>query len=221
VYNLIPLLEKSSSPRVISVLAAGLEGKLDMDDLDRHKNYSVMKATKSAITMTDLMFEEFAKLHPTISFIHSHPGKVGTHIVDRMLGNIPGVLWYPAQIPRYTIVPLYTHLLCTSPDEAGERILFLATSGRYPAAIVHEQRGKIEGFIDRPHTVPSARATIRKDGRGNGVYRTNSACEIWKDNKLLDEYHNQDVSNKVWEHTLGVWEKALKIVDEGSCVHEH
>jgi hypothetical protein len=197
---------------VISILAAGYEGQLDPQDLDRHNHYSLVKATLSAITMTDLMFEELSARHPTISFIHSFPGKVGTHILDEMLRTTPGVLWYPAQIPRYTLVPLYRHLLCTSPSVAGERTLFLATSGRYPASVVHEQ-SKVEGFVDRPKTVASARATVCIEGRGNGVYRVNAVGETCKDSKVLEKYHKEEMGKVVWEHTLGVWEKALSVAE--------
>jgi hypothetical protein len=209
--NLLPLLERSASPRVISILAAGFEGPIDKDDLERKKHYSFIKTSLGAATMTDLFFEEIAKQHPTISFIHSYPGRVGTHIVDHMLGSAPGVLWFPAQIPRYTIIPIYTHFMCMTPDEAGERTLFLATSGRFPPASDHEGAGKTAGWVERPEGVGVARSTVMKDGQGNGVYRANWNGEIQKDSKVLDQYRQEELGQRVYEHTVEVWEKALAV----------
>lgn len=207
---MIPLLERSVSPRVISILAAGFEGPIDTEDLECRKNYSFVKASRSAATMTDLMFEEIAKQHPTISFIHSYPGRVGTHILDHLLGSATGLLWYPALIPRYTIVPIYTHFLCISSDEAGERTLFLATSSKYPACKEHEVPRKVGGLVDRPFGVGVARATIMKDGAGNGVYRTNWDGEVCKENTMLEKYRTDGFGRVVYAHTLSVFEKALK-----------
>ena len=216
VVNLIPLLERSASPRVISILAAGFEGPIDPEDLERRKNYSFSKASLGAATMTDLFFEEIAKQHPTISFIHSYPGKVGTHYIDHMLGSITGPLWYPALIPRYTIIPIYTHCLCITADEAGERTLFLATSARFPAGKEHEGTGKLTGWAERPYEVGVAKATIMKDGAGNGVYRTNWNGETWRDSKILDKYRKEGLGRTVFEHTMGVFERALKAESNGN-----
>jgi len=207
---MIPLLERSASPRVISILAAGFEGPIDIKNLDCRQHYSFARASRSAATMTDLMFEHIAKRHPMISFIHSFPGRVGTHILDHMLGTASGLLWYPALIPRYTIVPLYTHLLCISAEEAGERTLFLATSAKYPAAKEHELTRKVGGWADLPYGVGAARATVMKDGVGNGVYRTTWDGESCKESKLLDGYREDSLGRLVYEHTMGVFEKAVK-----------
>jgi len=210
ILNMIPLLERSASPRVISILAAGFEGPIDIKNLDCRQHYSFARASRSAATMTDLMFEHIAKRHPMISFIHSFPGRVGTHILDHMLGTASGLLWYPALIPRYTIVPLYTHLLCISAEEAGERTLFLATSAKYPAAKEHELTRKVGGWADLPYGVGAARATVMKDGVGNGVYRTTWDGESCKESKLLDGYREDSLGRLVYEHTMGVFEKAVK-----------
>jgi hypothetical protein len=161
--------------------------------------------------MTDFMFEELAKSHPTISFIHVNPGSVGTHLMDHLLASAPGLLWYPAQIPRYTIVPIYTHFLSTSPDVAGERILFLATSCRYPPAADHEKKDHVEGFVARPVGTAAVRPTVVKDGKGNGVYRVGWNCEVCKESKILDKYRAEGLGKTVYEHTIDVWERALSV----------
>lgn len=209
--NLLPLLERSSSPRVISILAAGFEGPLNKDDLECRKNYNLIKASRAAATMTDFMFEELAKQHPTISFIHSYPGEVGTHILDKTFAAASGLWWLPAQIPRYTILPVYTHLFCITPEEAGERTLFLATTTRFPPTTDHGATGKVDGFVDRPYGVGVARSTVMKEGKGNGVYRVNSNAETSKPNKMLDQYREEGMGKVVYEHTMGVFKKALSV----------
>ena len=165
--------------------------------------------------MTDLMFEELATEHPSISFVHVNPGSVGTHLIDHLLASTPGLLWYPAQIPRYTIVPIYTHFLSTSPKVAGERILFLATSCRYPPAAAHEKKGHVDGFVERPSGIAAARPTLMKEGKGNGVYRIGWNCETCKESKILDKYREDGLGKAVFEHVASVFEKALRMESGG------
>jgi hypothetical protein len=58
--NLLPLLELSTSPRIISILCAGFEGTISPSNLEYCQNYNFVPASRSAATMTDLMFEELA-----------------------------------------------------------------------------------------------------------------------------------------------------------------
>jgi hypothetical protein len=178
-------------------LLAGFENTFDLKAIDDHTHYSLFKHTTAAGTMTTIMFEELANKHPTVSFIHSCPGSVGTNILPQMLASTPGVFWYPAQVFRYTTLPLYRHLICMTPDEAGERQLFMAISCKYPPAHDHESGGKVDGLVERP------------DGKGNGVYRVVSNGEVYKDSKVLDKYRKEGIGKTVYEHTVGVWEKAL------------
>lgn len=207
--NLLPLLSESTSPRIISILLAGSEGPLTTTDLECRQNYNLKRATASAATMTDLMFEELAISNPTISFIHVNPGFVGTHILDKALASVKGMMWLPAQIPRFTILPVYSHLLATSPDVVGERILFLATSCRYPPAADHELKGHVDGLAACPAGLPVARSTVMKEGRGNGVYRIDSNCEACKESKMLEKYREEGLGKVVLDHVEGVWERAL------------
>jgi len=214
--NLLPLLELSTSPRIISILCAGFEGTISPSDLECRQHYNFVRASRAAATMTDLMFEELAKEHPSVSFIHVNPGSVGTHLMDHFLASTPGLLWYPAQIPRYTIVPLYTHFLSTSPNVAGERILFLATSCRYPPAADHSKKGHVDGFVERPAGIAAAKPTVMKDGSGNGVYRVDWNCETCKESKILDRYRGERMGKMVFEHVMGVFERALRTESGGN-----
>ena len=165
--------------------------------------------------MTDFLFEELARQHPNISFIHHFPGKVGTNIVDDFLDHLPGLLWYGAQIPRWIILPLWNKFICMSPEEAGERTLFLATNERYPPAREHEGLGRVAGWTEIPRGVGTARSTVMRDGRGNGVYRTNWDGEVWLEMRLLEKLRGEEVGRTVWEHTMGVFERVVRRRDLG------
>jgi hypothetical protein len=190
-------------------LLAGFENTFDLKAIDDHTHYSLLKHTAAAGTMTTILFEELANKHPTVSFIHSYPGSVRTNILPQMLASTPGIFWLPAQVFRYTTLPLYRQFICMTPDEAGERQLFMATSCKYPPGHNHESGGKVDGLIERPDGCAAARPTVVMDGKGNGVYRVGSNGEAYKDSKVLDKYRKEGMGKTVYEHTVGVWEKAL------------
>ncbi|KAG8698588.1 hypothetical protein FRC11_014316, partial [Ceratobasidium sp. 423] len=82
VYDLMPLLEKAKAQgeeaRVLTILSAGTNGKLDENDLGLKKNYGLKAAADHATAMNDYMVEEFAAQHPDMAFIHAYPGFVRT-----------------------------------------------------------------------------------------------------------------------------------------------
>ncbi|KAG9086149.1 hypothetical protein FRC07_013187 [Ceratobasidium sp. 392] len=84
VHDLVPLLEKAKAQgeeaRVLTVLDAGKNGKVDETDLDLKNGYGLKAAADSATAMNDLMCESFAAQHPDISFIHAYPGAVRTSL---------------------------------------------------------------------------------------------------------------------------------------------
>ncbi len=178
-----------------------------------------MKASLAAATMTTLAFEELARQHPTISFVHAHPGNVGTGLVDDLLKSLHGFCWYWGAQVRYLVLPIYKKICCMSPEEAGERTLFLGTSAKYPPAFSHEgvdHDGKrLDGWVDLPTGVGAAKGSIMELGRGNGVYRVRSNGETCKEMELLDSYRSQGVGRRVWEHLADVWERALTRRDSG------
>lgn len=79
---LMPLLEaaKLELSRVISVLSPGTENSsFDPEDMGLEKNFSIAKAANHAPIMTSFFFEQAARDHPTVTFIHSYPGIVSRH----------------------------------------------------------------------------------------------------------------------------------------------
>ena len=115
VQRLLPLLNKAPSPRVVSILAAGMEAPLNEDDLDlrESKNWSVWNASLHACTMGTLALERLAYENPHLSMVHCHPGAVAT----------PG-LAHSTKNGLKTPTPI-------TQDEGGQRALFLSTNDRY------------------------------------------------------------------------------------------
>ncbi|KAH6898060.1 hypothetical protein B0T10DRAFT_395437 [Thelonectria olida] len=117
VQRLLPLLDNPSvpSPRVVSVLAGGIEGSLNENDLDLREpqNWSFWNASVHSATMGTLALEQVARQSPGLSIVHWFPGPVATPGFARAQKfgmSIPGPM---------------------SQEEAGARAVFLATSDRY------------------------------------------------------------------------------------------
>ena len=106
---LLPKLEKAADKgedaRVLTVLAAGKGGTIDVDDLGL-KEYSTLKRNADVATSyNDLVVEvnsplhtlnilrvqELAIRHPKLSFTHAYPGFVNTNIY----ANFPFYIRYP------------------------------------------------------------------------------------------------------------------------------
>ncbi|KAK0735100.1 hypothetical protein B0T26DRAFT_816629 [Lasiosphaeria miniovina] len=117
VEKLLPLLNSADapSPRVVTVLAGGLEAPVNERDLDLRepRNWSFWNASVHAATFSTLSLERIARENPRISIVHWFPGTVAT----------PGL----ARANRFGMSPPNP----TSQADAGVRALFLATSDRY------------------------------------------------------------------------------------------
>ncbi|KAK7002399.1 hypothetical protein R3P38DRAFT_2648108 [Favolaschia claudopus] len=85
--DLVPSLEEAheagEDAKVISVLAAGRGGEIDLEDLGLKKHYSVANAHTSGTTYNDLMVKDFAARHPGLTFIHSYPSIVTTDVLKK------------------------------------------------------------------------------------------------------------------------------------------
>ncbi|OAG35575.1 hypothetical protein AYO21_10251 [Fonsecaea monophora] len=168
--TLLPLLRLAASPRVVSVLAGGREGWVDVDDLGTPRT-TEPSPTAAAATMTTLFFEHLAAQaeNDKIVFLHVNPGVV--------FGGID-----------------------TSVDEAeaeaGERVLFAATNGRFR----------------RVRDPERAKGTLIQQGSdgvlGSGVYLVNGDSSVVEDGgseelKRLRSDTGAGVVHKIWEYTMG------------------
>jgi hypothetical protein len=203
IHNLLPQLSAAAGTaegdsssntialsRAISVLSPGGEGKLQLDDLSLKHNYSLGNAATYAITMTSLSLMELAAAHPTTAFVHSMPGAVDTNILRDFNPVVRGLIWglgkvltsLPVSIPA--MVPI---------DQSGERHVYAATSELFAP-----RSGGTEG-AGQPQGV--------REGVPVGAYRLTWDSELQtKKTPLLKEYAADGVADKVWKHTLEVFD---------------
>ncbi|KAJ7114676.1 NAD(P)-binding protein [Mycena crocata] len=82
--DLLPAVESAKKAgedgKVMSVLAAGHGGAIDLEDLGLKKSFTLTRAAAGATTYNDLMVNDFAARYPALTFIHSYPGGVRTNI---------------------------------------------------------------------------------------------------------------------------------------------
>jgi hypothetical protein len=167
-------------------------------------NFNAITAVGVGATQTTLAFEELAKSNPNIAFIHKFPGFVGTTNIDRMLGSTKGLLAIPATIAIWLLLPVLK-LFSTSPDVAGERGLFIATSSRYPPA----QSKTSAAGVALSEGVEVARSTVMTEGSGNGVYTLDENDEPAPDALVMPDYRLDGTGKTVWEKTQAVWDRAI------------
>ena len=192
-YNLLPLLTRAPSPRVVSIFAPGKEGNLYPEDLSLRKHYGLFNNISHVAFMTTFFFEAIAKQHPTISYLHIFPGLVKTAEFEN--GLFPQWLkWFFAWI----FLPLITPL-CISVKECGERNLFHSTSALYPGAKTSDA-----GTL---HLTPVSYGALVACGiegtKGSGVYNVDWNGEIIKRcESVFRKWRQQGLQEQVWEHTM-------------------
>jgi NAD(P)-dependent dehydrogenase (short-subunit alcohol dehydrogenase family) len=125
-FNMMPALEKASHDgelsRVITVLAAGSESDVRLDDLGLQHNFTLHACLAHCVMMTDFMIEQLAERHPDVSFSHSYPGTVKTGIANQLSGPV-----------RLAVKVLYAVMTpwIINVRESGERHFFQITNECY------------------------------------------------------------------------------------------
>lgn len=145
--------------------------------------------------MTTLSFEHLAAENPSISFLHVYPGLVKTNVF-----NSPHFGFIANFIINWIVLPL-AGPFSVAVAECGARNVFLATSRRYPPAapIAH----------DAMVTMPAGMETaLSPNGeKGKGVYAVDWNSETISNSKILKGYRESGMDRKVWEHTVGEFER--------------
>ena len=204
IMNLLPLLRISSASaphfsRSLTILGAGNEGALNLNDLELKHNYSVGKSAAHSVTMTDFMVEEFACREPGTSFIHSFPGSVKTGITREM------PLW--ARVPAKILMLLMKPVL-VSLEETGQRQLYMSTSGLYPPEKPFDAAPLAIGVP----VLSGARVAKGSNGKGgSGAYLLNWNNEVTGKERLLTEYRENGVAQIVWDHTIEILDRVENI----------
>lgn len=190
--GLLPLLNAAPSPRVVSILAGGQEGKMNEDDLDLRKpgNYSVVGAAIHSATMLTLSYERLARDNPRVSFVHAHPGFVATPIFSRGSTGLLNLL------ARWIVQPL-VNAFAPSADDAGAKALFYATSDRYSVS------------DDGNGLVPLIEGVQKSPRSGGGVFLSNEKSESVDNEKVLADFRARRVDEKVWKHTMEIFDACV------------
>lgn len=188
--RLLPLLQNADCPRVVSVLAAGKEGPLINGDLELKTHYSFSNSANHSSTLTSLFLEEAAARHPTVSFVHEFPGVVKTGLLT---GAFPS--WMKWML-EHTIIPVMTPFM-VSLQEAGERLVFHATSARYPPRQV-AGGSKIAGV-----TLSDGVEVAKGANKEAGAYLLEWNSEE-TEGKIMAKYREEGMRKQVWDHTYEV-----------------
>lgn len=197
--NMMPLLEAASKAnelsRVITVLAAGSEGDVRLDDLELKHNFTLHACLAHCVVMTDFMIEELSRRYPGTSFSHSYPGTVKTGIANELSGpvRLAVKLMYAVMTPWILNV-----------QESGERHYFQMTSQVYPAA-----QGKTAG-IPPPEGMTYFAGM---DGTpGGGAYLLDWDGKTCGDESVLRKYREMDMGTVVWDHTMKMFARAEQLM---------
>lgn len=187
ILQLLPLLEAAEAPRVVSVLAGGLErsSAVDLEDLDLKKpgNFGGVKAQMQYTAMNTLALEKLAVENPNVTFIHSWPGWVNTGNVRR--GHDPNsVLGWLMWIFLEPLIALFSF----NDDETGQRHLFESTSAAFGGRGV-PWKGK-----------PGVNSLEKNS---NGLFMVNYKCDCTPNAKVLPLLREK-AQDRIWEHTLEV-----------------
>lgn len=196
ILNLMPQLSAAGHAGEISrantVLAAGSEADINMDDLGLTKNFTLHAALAHCVMMTDFMIEALAEKYPFTSFSHSYPGTIKTGIANQLSGPV-----------RLAVKVLYAVMTpwILNVQESGERHVFQITSSVYPSR---------SGTVGVP--APEGMEVITgMDGvKGSGAYLLDWDGKATSDQEILNKYRDMKAGPKIWEHTMEIFRRANK-----------
>ncbi|KAK1991899.1 hypothetical protein LX36DRAFT_589520 [Colletotrichum falcatum] len=196
--HLLPLLRASPAGRVLTVLAGsmlrrGAGGGLLLDDLNLEGPGAfggVRTQTHMAVMNTLFLDRLSAEEEKSgggggggVTFVHNWPGAVDTGNAARH--HAPS-FWSPVPLTALLLRPLFL-VIGSGEKEAGERHLFLATSGDFGGG-----EGKGAG----------ARNTRGEEGR-RGLFLVDHKCEVADKSEIMEELR-REAQGKVWEKTMEV-----------------
>ncbi|KAJ7327578.1 NAD(P)-binding protein [Mycena albidolilacea] len=156
VRDLIPSLEEAhkagEDAKVMSVLAAGHGGAIDLNDLGLKKTFSLPNAATTAPSYNDIMVNDFAARYPGLSFIHSYPGIVRTGIFKASNSaslRIANVL-----------LPLFTPFTYSVTDSGEHQLYAMLKAG--PGATRTDANGADIGLKKKYYGSPEAMVALWK-----------------------------------------------------------
>ncbi|CAD0027549.1 unnamed protein product [Aureobasidium pullulans] len=182
--NLLPLMRSSE---------AAHEQMKDWDGKDmsfrNSKRYNMSRARTHVIVMETLFMEKLAAQNAgEVSFVHVYPGLV----ITPAFGNQDLPTWFRAM---WTVAkPFVRYAMAISPEEIGERILYLSSSA-LPPKDLHADAGD-----------KAMKLAMSTDGViGGGAYACKHDAETIDVQAKYKSLRASNADEKVWEHTLSVF----------------
>jgi NAD(P)-dependent dehydrogenase (short-subunit alcohol dehydrogenase family) len=185
ILHLLPHLGQAETPRIVSVLGGGLEtAKIDLDDLELKKpgNFGSIKAQQQYIAMNTVTLEKLANQNPSVTFLHSWPGWVGTGNASR--GNPNAIIVWLIWLILEPLIGFFGF----SEQESGERHLFQSTNAAFG--------GRGVPWKGKPGVNSLGKQT-------DGLFLVNYKCECTPNTKVLPLLR-KEAQRKVWDHTQEV-----------------
>ncbi|KAJ6453890.1 hypothetical protein C8R47DRAFT_1189121 [Mycena vitilis] len=158
--DLLPSLENAHRSgevaKVMSVLAAGRGGEIDLEDLGLKKSFTWKTAATTATTYNDIMVNDFAARHPGLTFVHSYPGFVASSLYKSSNSGLLNAI--------NVLMPLFSPF-AYSVEASGEHQLFaLLKTG--PGAARTGPNGDDIGLTQRYFGSPEALTRLWKHTEG-------------------------------------------------------
>ncbi len=171
--QLMEILKKSSSPRVVTLMGGDLPKKLEMDNLQAEKSFDGLKYySQSKLTMMTLMYEYAERLKGTkVTLNVCYPGQASTNMTQSVTAEmLPGIM--------KLIFPLFKFIVRPdggkSAEKASRSSVYLASSA--------DVEGKTGLYFDK-NVKLAAWPSATKD--------KNNRLHIWK---LVEELSKKNQS---------------------------
>lgn len=188
ILQLLPLLQRSPNPRVLSVLAGSiLSNRLITSDIHLREpsNFGGLSSQMQMSIMNTLFLDQLSTPpeNEKISFIHNWPGAVETGNANRH--HVP--TWY-SPYPITILFKPIGWIIGFSDQEAADRHLFIATTGKFGGEGPLGDGKKAQGTTGR---------------EGNGLFILNHKCDVSYSEKALKQLREKG-QQEVWEETMKV-----------------
>ena len=184
---LLPLMHQSSAPRVVSVLAGGLERpSMNLDDIDLRKpgNFNMMRARFQNTNLNSIGMDKIACDNPHVTFIHSWPGWVNTGNVWRGIDDRNSWMGWFVWLVLEPLIGLFS----MSDEISGQRNLFQCTSAAFGG------RGIVWSGK------PGVNSTGKQEG---GLFLVNYKMDCAQNVGVMTKLR-ENAMGRVWEHTMEV-----------------
>ncbi|KAF2018271.1 hypothetical protein BU24DRAFT_479686 [Aaosphaeria arxii CBS 175.79] len=133
VSNLLPLLQKSEQPHVLSILNGTKEKRIKEDDIGLEKSWGIVPMIDHSTLLTSLAFDYLATIDHSkrVVYLHVTPGLVNTGSRKQRPDTSKGWFRWLGLLILSHIADFMVRLTGMSLDESGERHAYVLTSGQF------------------------------------------------------------------------------------------